>query len=155
MGLILGWGSVQIFQSTVNGLHMIVYIFIEAFQISVQYNNYVQYTNSVCFHRDQSRPEQLELLSLIVSVNFHYMFTKCSLYTHYMFTICSLNVHYILTICSLYVHYMFTICVNKDQSRPEQLELLLTLNFVNFQVVSVLQSIEVQHQSSCNLQSLM
>ena len=46
------------------------------------------------------------------------------------------------------------VCVNRDQSRLEYLELLLFLTVnLNVQVVSVLQSIEIQHQIFCNLQS--
>ena len=81
---------------------------------------------TICVSKDHPRLEQLELLlSLIVNVNFHYIFTKCSLCTH----------------------YMFTICVNKDHPRLEQLELLLSLIVsVNFRMVSILQLTEVQHQ---------
>ena len=50
---------------------------------------------------------------------------------------------------------MYSVCVDRDQSGLEQLEALLFLIVrVNFQRVSVLWSIEVQHQISCNLQSL-
>ena len=105
---------------------------------------YIHNMFTICVNKDQLMLEQLELLSFsIVSLNFHYMFTKCSLYTHYMFTI-----------YSLYIHNMFTICVNKDKLMLEQLELLSFLIVsVNIPTVSVLQSIEVQHKISCNLQS--
>ena len=46
---------------------------------------------------------------------------------------------------------MYSVCVDRDQSRHEQLEVLLFLIVcVNFQRVPA----EVQHQMSCNLQSL-
>ena len=51
-------------------MYMIIYIFIEACQISTRLHNFVQYMNSVSADRDQSRLEQLKLLLfLIVSVN--------------------------------------------------------------------------------------
>ena len=48
---------------------------------------------------------------------------------------------------------MYSVCVDTDQSRLEQLELLLLIVNVNFQIVSGLQSIEIQHKIPCNLQS--
>ena len=51
-------------------MYMIIYIFIEACQISTRLHSFVQYMNSVSADRDQSRLEQLKLLLfLIISVN--------------------------------------------------------------------------------------
>ena len=48
-----------------------------------------------------------------------------------------------------------SVCVDRDQSRLEKLGLLfISVISVNFQMVSVLQAIHVQHKISCNLQSL-
>ena len=50
---------------------------------------------------------------------------------------------------------MSSVCVDRDKSRLEQLKLLIFLTVsVNFQTVSVLQSVEIQYQISCDLQSL-
>ena len=44
---------------------------------------------------------------------------------------------------------MYSVFVDRDQSRLEQLELLLfSIVSVNFQTISVLQSIDAQHQIS-------
>ena len=51
------------------------------------------------------------------------------------------------------VQYMYSVCFDTNESRLEQLELLSLIVSVNFQV-SVFQSIEIQHQISFNLQSL-
>ena len=48
--------------------------------------------------------------------------------------------------CQISTQYMYSVCVDRDQSRLEQLDLLLFLIVnVNYQTVSVLESIEVQH----------
>ena len=41
--------------------------------------------------------------------------------------------------------YIYSVCVNRHYPRLEQLELLFLTVSVNFQMVSVLQSVEVQH----------
>ena len=47
---------------------------------------------------------------------------------------------------------MFSACVDKNQSRFGQVKLFLfSVVSVNFQMVSVLQLIELQRQISCNL----
>ena len=52
------------------------------------------------------------------------------------------------------VHYVYSVCVNRDQLRLVQLKLLSSLIvIVNFQMVSALKPIMVQHQISCNIQS--
>ena len=50
---------------------------------------------------------------------------------------------------------MYSICVDRDQSRLNQLELILFfIVSVNLQTVSVLWANQVQRHISCNLQSL-
>ena len=49
--------------------------------------------------------------------------------------------------CLIWTHYMYSVCVDKDQSRLEQLEVSLCfIVSLNFQTVSVLQSVEVQQK---------
>ena len=47
---------------------------------------------------------------------------------------------------------MCLVCVDGDQRRLEQAELLFLIVSVTFQTVSVLCSIGMQHQITCNLQ---
>ena len=69
-------------------------------------------------------------------------------------------ISYILTgVCQIsaqqhnLVQYVYSVCVDRDQLRLLQLELLSLIVSVNFQMVSALPSVQVQHQISCNLQS--
>ena len=50
-----------------------------------------------------------------------------------------------------FVQYVYSVFVDRDQLRLVQLKLLLSLIVsVNLQIFSVLQSVKVQHQISCN-----